>query len=303
MKTLITRSLKLTPQEQTYLTGLGLEITFHADEAAQVSEPEQYEAVIAYDLFRANPLEKFVNLKYLQITSAGLDHLPLAEINRRGIVLKNARGVYSVPIAEFALCSVLQLYKKSRQFAAAQAAHRWHRLRGIQEIAGKTVCVVGVGSIGNEIAKRFAAFDAEVTGVDIARVKSPYFAEVMLADRLEEALSQADIVVLTLPLMPSTRHMFDAELLSAIKPGAVFVNVARGSLVDEAALVDALQSGRLAGAVLDVFEQEPLPEDNPLWDMPNVIVTPHNSFLAESNSQAMFRVVSANLRAYMAGQN
>lgn len=303
MKTLITRSLKLTPQEQTYLTGLGLEITFHADEAAPVASPEQYEAVIAYDLFRANPLEQFANLKYLQITSAGLDHLPLAEINRRGIVLKNARGVYSAPMAEFALGGVLQLYKKSRQFAAAQAAHRWQRLRGIQEIVGKTVCVVGVGSIGSEIAKRFAAFDAEVIGVDIARVKSPYFAEVLLADRLEEALSRADIVVLTLPLMTSTQHMFDAARLACLKPGAVFVNVARGSLVDEAALIDALQSGRLAGAVLDVFEQEPLPEDNPLWDMPNVIVTPHNSFLAESNSRAMFRVVSANLRAYLAEQN
>ncbi len=303
MKTLITRSLKLTPQEQTYLAELGLEMTFHADETAPVVDPEQYEVVIAYDLFRANPIEQFTNLKYLQITSAGLDHLPLSEINQRGIVLKNARGVYSAPMAEFALCGVLQLYKKSRQFAAAQAAHRWERLRGIQEIAGKTVCVIGAGSIGNEIARRFAAFDAEVIGVDIARVKSPYFAEVLLADRLDEALSRADIVALTLPLMRSTRHMFDAARLSAIKPGALFVNVARGSLVDEAALVAALQNGSLAGAVLDVFEQEPLPEASPLWDMPNVIVTPHNSFLAESNSRAMFRVVSANLRAYLAEQN
>lgn len=303
MKTLITRSLKLTPQEQAYLAGLGLEMAFHADEAAPVDAPEQYEAVIAYDLFRANPIERFTGLKYLQITSAGLDHLPLAEISRRGIVLKNARGVYSVPMAEFAFCGVLQLYKKSRQFAAGQAAHRWERLRGIQEIAGKTVCVVGVGSIGNEIAKRFAAFDAEVIGVDIARVKSPYFAEVLLADKLEEALGRADIVVLTLPLMPSTRHMFDAARLAAIKPGAVFVNVARGSVVDQPALVDALQSGRLLGAVLDVFEQEPLPADDPLWDMPNVIVTPHNSFLAESNSRTMFRVVSENLQAYLAGQS
>lgn len=302
MKTLITRNLKLTPQEQAYLTSLGLEITFHPDEAAPVAEPEQYEAVIAYDLFRANPVEGFTSLKYLQLTSAGMDHLPLAELNRRGVTVRNARGVYSVPMAEFAIGGVLQIYKKARQFAAGQAAHKWQRLRGIMEIAGKTVCVVGVGSIGNEMAKRFAAFGAEVIGVDVARVQSPYFAEIWLADKLDEALGRADIVVLTLPLMPSTRHMFNAARLAAIKPGAVFVNVSRGAVVDEAALIEALQSGRLLGAVLDVFEHEPLPEDDPLWDLPNVIVTPHNSFLSESNSSAMFRVVSENLRAYLAAR-
>lgn len=300
MKTLITRKMKLTAEERVCLQQLGLEITFWPDEAAEVPDPEQYEAVIGYDLFRHNPIERFTALKYLQITSAGTDHLPLDEIRRRGIRLNNARGVYSVPIAEFALCGVLQIYKKSRQFAANQAAHTWQRLLGIQELAGKCVVIIGVGSIGNEIAKRFAAFDAEIVGVDIARVKSPYFKEILLADKLDEALNQADIVVLTLPLLPGTSRMFDAARLAQIKPGALFVNVARGAIVEQSALEAALSAGSLQGAVLDVFEDEPLAPASPLWDMPNVLVTPHNSFLAESNNRTMFRVVFNNLQAYLA---
>lgn len=299
MKTLITRAFKVTQQEKSLLDSLGLDITFWSDEHAEVPDPEQYEAVISYELFKYNDIARFTALKYMQVTSAGLDHLPMAEIRRRGIVLNNARGVYSVPMAEFALCGVLQLYKQSRRFAANQQAHRWERLRGLQEIAGKQVLIVGVGSIGCEVAKRFAAFDAVVSGVDVVPISSPYFHSILPAARLDEMLPQADIVVITLPLMASTRHMFDAARLARFREDALLVNLARGAIVDQAALVAALQAGRLGGAVLDVFEQEPLPQDDPLWDMPNVLVTPHNSFLSESNNSSMFRVVLRNLQKYL----
>lgn len=299
MKTLITRAFKVTQQEKSLLDSLGLDITFWADEHAEVPDPEQYEAVISYELFKYNDIARFTALKYMQVTSAGLDHLPMVEIRRRGIVLNNARGVYSVPMAEFALCGVLQLYKQSRRFAANQQAHRWERLRGLQEIAGKQVLIVGVGSIGCEVAKRFAAFDAVVSGVDVVPISSPYFHSILPAARLDEMLPQADIVVITLPLMASTRHMFDAARLARFREDALLVNLARGAIVDQAALVAALQAGRLGGAVLDVFEQEPLPQDDPLWDMPNVLVTPHNSFLSESNNSSMFRVVLRNLQKYL----
>lgn len=302
MKTLITRSFKLDPQEKTLLESLGLEITYQADEAAPVAEPEQFEAVICYELFRANDISRFSSLKYIQVTSAGLDHLPLAEINARGIRLCNARGVYSVPMAEFAIGGLLQIYKKSRQFWQNQQAHQWQRLRGVQELSGKQACVIGVGSIGCELAKRLQAFDCLVQGVDILPVKSPYFERIWPTDQLAEVLAAADIVALTLPLLPSTRQMFNAQRFAQLKPGAVFVNVARGAVVEQAALVEALRSGRLQGAVLDVFEPEPLAADSPLWDMPNVVVTPHNSFLAESNRRRMFQVVLQNLREYLSSR-
>ena len=300
MKTLITSSFKTTAQEQTLLNGLGLEITYQQDEYSQTQAPEQYEAVICYDLFRENDISRFGGLKYLQITSAGTDHLPMDYIRRQGIVFNNARGVYSVPMAEFALGGVLQLYKKAAEFRSNQQQHIWRRLRGIQELAGKQVCIVGMGSIGSELAKRFSAFDAQVIGVDILPVNSPWFSSFLPASRLDEALSQADIVVLALPLMASTRHFFNRERFGAMQPGSLFVNVARGAVVEQEALVEALNSGHLQGAVLDVFEPEPLPEDSPLWDMPNVLVTPHNSFLAESNRSSMFKVVLKNLQDYLA---
>lgn len=302
MKTLITGSLKLADEEKSRLADLGLDIFYQRDEAAQVEAPEQYEAVICYELFRANPIERFANLKYIQLTSAGTDHMPMAAIAERDILLRNARGVYSVPMAEFAIGGLLQIYKKTRQFCQNQQEHKWQRLRGVQELAGKRVCIVGAGSIGCALAKRLQAFDCLVQGVDVLPVQSPYFEQIWPLEQLAEVLAQADIVALALPLLPETKNLFNAELFARLKPGAVFVNVARGAVVDEEALVAALQGGRLQGAVLDVFAREPLPADSPLWDMPNVVVTPHNSFFAESNRQMMFQVVLQNLRDYLQGR-
>lgn len=155
---------------------------------------------------------------------------------------------------------------------------------------------MGAGSIGCEMAKRFAAFDAQVLGVNPSPVSSPWFAEVWPLERLAEALGLADIVALSLPLLPETTHLFNAERLAQMKQGALLVNVARGPIVDEQALLAALQSGHLQGAVLDVFEQEPLPADSPLWDLPNVVLTPHNAFLSESKDARLFEIVQQNLR-------
>ena len=228
-----------------------------------------------------------------------MDHLPLAEIAGRGILLHNARGVYSVPMAEFAIGGLLQIYKKAPQFWQNQKEHKWQRLRGVQELAGRRVCIIGAGSIGCALAKRLQAFDCQVQGVDIVPVDSPYFERICPQEELAAILPSTDIVALSLPLSPDTIQMFNAERFAQLKPGAIFVNVARGAVVDEEALVAALQSGHLQGAVLDVFAHEPLAEDSPLWDMPNVVITPHNSFFAESNREMMFKVVMQNLRNYL----
>ncbi len=302
MKTLITRSFKLDEQQKQQLADLGLAITYQQDEAAEVADPEQYETVIGYDLFSHNDISRFAGLRYIQLTSAGTDHLPLAEIAERGIMLKNARGVYSAPMAEFVIGGLLQLYKSSRQFWQQQQQHQWRRLRGLQELAAKQVCIIGAGSIGCALAKRLQAFDCYVQGVNPSPVGAPgaaFFERIWRPEELAEVLPQADIVILALPLLPATRGLFDAPMFARMKAGAVFVNVARGPIVDEEALLAALRSGRLGGAVLDVFEQEPLAADSPLWDMPNVVATPHNSFLAESNQQMMFKVIYQNLQDYL----
>lgn len=255
---------------------------------------EWIEGIIGNGIFLSHPIEKFANLKYIQLTSAGFDRVPMDYVREHKIRINNARGVYSAPMAEYAVAGVLQLYKQSRFFTENQKSHKWEKKRDLKELGGQNVCILGCGSVGGECAKRFEAFGCVVTGVDIVVREIEHFAKVYHLSDAKEALSQSDIVIITLPLTDETYHMFDEEMITAMKPGAVLVNIARGALVDTDALVRALQD-KLGGAVLDVFEEEPLSEDSPLWDMENVIVTPHNSFVGDGNNRRMNNVILKNL--------
>ena len=253
------------------------------------------EGVVCNGLFLHHAIEKFENLKYIQLTSAGFDRVPMEYVQERGIRIRNARGVYSIPMAEFALAGVLQLYKHTDFFRENQKRHIWEKHRGLLELAGKRVCILGCGSVGTECAKRFSAFGCRVVGVDTVPEPRAYFDEIHLTRELDEVLPDADAVVLTVPLTEDTRHLIDAGRLERMKPGAVLVNIARGAVADTGALIDALRTGHLGGAVLDVFEEEPLSPDSPLWDMENAIITPHNSFVGENNGKRLAAVVLKNL--------
>ena len=209
-------------------------------------------------------------------------------------MIHNTRGVYSIPMAEFALSGVLQLYKQSRFFSENQAGGLWQKHRGLMELYGKTVCIVGCGSVGVECAKRFSAFGCKVIGVDVCSRTDGYFAETLCPEKLDRLLPEADVLVLSCPLTENTRHLIDRQRLAVLKPGAVLVNIARGAVVDTQALTPWLKDRRGA-AVLDVFEEEPLPADSPLWNMENVILTPHNSFVGEGNGERLFQIITKNL--------
>lgn len=252
------------------------------------------EGVIGNGLFLFHPIEKFHNLKYIQLTSAGLDRVPIDYVKERNIKIFNAKGVYSIPIAEFVLGGVLQIYKQSRYFNDNQKTHKWEKHRGLLELNDRNVCIIGCGSVGNACAKRFNAFECTVTGVDINPYPNELYDTILPIDSLDDALMRADIVVLTLPLNEMTRHLINANRLAIMKRGSVLVNVARGTIVDTDALITALKA-QLGGAVLDVFEDEPLNEGSPLWDMTNVIITPHNSFVGTGNSKRMSAVIMSNL--------
>lgn len=295
MKVLITGAFSLTPELRQKLEALGLEITFHADERARVEDPEGFEAVICNGLFLYNDIARFEKLRFIQLTSAGLDRVPVDYCREKGIRVENARGVYSVPMAEFALWGVLQLYKQGKFFTDNQRAHRWEKHRGLLELAGKTVCILGCGSVGAECAKRFEAFGCRVLGIATGAREQEHFEAVYAMDSLMDVLPQADIVVLTLPLTEQTKHLFSRAAFEAMKPGSVLVNLARGTIVDTAALIEALET-KLGGAVLDVFEEEPLGENSPLWDMENVVLTPHNSFVGEGNGNRLRELVFQNLK-------
>ncbi len=301
MKILITGAFSCSKEQINKIEALGHKVEFLQQESDTLPCPEIFDAIICNGLFLHHKIEDFKNLKYIQLTSAGFDRVPMDYIAKHNISIYNARGVYSVPMAEFAVCGVLQLYKQSRFFTKNQASHNWEKHRKLLELYRKTVCVVGSGSVGTECAKRFSAFGCNCIGVDAFPYKSDVFDKILSLDSLNEALSESDIVILTLPLTDKTKHMFNKELFSHFNDGAVFVNIARGEIVDTEALIDSLKQ-KLFGAVLDVFEEEPLSPLSPLWNMENVILTPHNSFVGEGNNDRLFNVIYNNLNLFIEGR-
>lgn len=255
---------------------------------------EWVEGVICNGLFLSHEIEKFANLKYIQLTSAGFDRVPMEYVEEHQIEIHNAKGVYSIPMAEFALFGVLELYKQGRFFMENQKQHRWEKHRELLELNEKRVCIVGCGSVGTECAKRFRAFGCTINGIDLVPRNDKNYEEMFGLDRLEEILTESDIVVLTLPLTDQTRHLIDEVKLKKMKRGAILVNIARGAVVDMNALINALSN--LGGAVLDVFEEEPLEEEDPLWEMENIIITPHNSFIGEKNNERLWKIIERNLK-------
>ena len=293
MNILVTGAFQLNSGEREQLEAAGHKVFVHGDERAPVDCPERYEAVVCNGLFLYNPIENFTNLRLIQLTSAGLDRVPLDYIRAHGIELHNAAGVYSVPMAEFAVCGILQLYKQSRFFAENQIQRKWEKHRGLLELSVKRVCILGCGDVGREIAKRLKAFGCHITGVNRTVRELPDFDEVLPLDKLAETTSACDILVCCIALTPETRGIVGKEVFNRLHDGAVFVNIARGALADEAAMTTWLQNGGLA--VLDVFEEEPLPESSPLWDMENVLLTPHNSFVGEGNRARLWETIKENL--------
>lgn len=294
MNVLVTGAFQLNSEELAALETVGHRVFVHPDERIPVEQPERYEAVVCNGLFLYNPIERFTNLRLIQLTSAGLDRVPLDYVRAHGIELHNAAGVYSVPMAEFAIGGILQLYKQSRFFAANQAQHKWEKHRGLLELSGKRACILGCGDVGREIAKRLKAFGCHVTGVNRTVRVLPDFDEVLPLDKLAETAAACDILVCCIALTPETRSIVSEEIFGRLHDGAIFVNVARGALSDEAALTKWLQNG--GHAVLDVFEEEPLPETSPLWDMENVILTSHNSFVGDGNRERLWKMTKENLK-------
>lgn len=300
MKLLMTGAFNCTDEQKLNIEKLGCEVVFQQMENEPLTQ-EMYEAeaVICNGLFLHNDLDKFPNLKFIQLTSAGLDRVFVDRINEKGITLCNARGVYSTPMAECALWGVLSLYKNAKDFYEKQNNHIWEKKRNLRELSGSTICIVGCGSVGSECAKMFKPFASKIIAVDIVKPTSDLFDDYYAINNVSEAVKNADVVILTLPLTDETRNMFNRELLSQFKNESVLVNIARGAIVNEEDLINLLKNGQLGGAVLDVFSTEPLNEDSELWNMKNVIITPHNSYASPKNRERLFESVYNNLITYM----
>lgn len=254
------------------------------------------EGVICNGLFCHHSIEKFTRLRYIQLTSAGYDRVPMSYIREKGISVFNARGVYSIPMAEWAVMSILEIYKNAYGFYRKQQQKAWEKDRSLLELAGKRAAIIGYGSVGRETAKRLAVFDVEITAVNRSRIEDDRIRNWIPLNRIDQALKQADIVILCIALTEETRNLLNADRLHGMKQGSVLVNMARGALLDEKALVGCLKEGRLRGAALDVFEHEPLLAESELWETPGVIISPHNSFVGDGTGERMAEAIYSQLK-------
>lgn len=296
MLILITGAWDCTPELLNAIRCKGHEVLFMQNESDKLPEGAEFaDGIICNGLFLYHDIQKFSKLKYIQLTSAGFDRVPMDYIKEHNIEIHNARGVYSIPMAEYAVCGVLQLYKQSRFFDENQNNNLWKKHRGLLELDGKTVCIVGCGNVGTECAKRFKGFGCQIIGVDIFPYNNENYTEIKSLKSLNDVLPIADILILTVPLTDDTKHLIDDKRIKLLKNDAVLVNISRGAVVETNALVENIDN--LYGAVLDVFENEPLESQNPLWNKKNVIITPHNSFVSEGNKERLSVLIINNLRS------
>lgn len=249
-------------------------------------------------------------LRWVHSPAAAVEGLlPLAELAERGVTVTNSKGVQAIPIAEHVLGGILVLSRRFDRMLAAQRDKHWIQNDLTNEwpwlLHGKRMTIVGLGTIGVEIARRAAAFGIHVTGVRKRpnEPKPPFVHDVVGTDGLGRALANCDLLVLSAPGVASTHRMIGAAQLQLLNRGALLVNVARAGIVHEPAMLEALASGQLGGAVLDVFEREPLDPAHVLWTTPNVVITPHSSGFRESHWNDVRDLFSENLRRYLQGES
>jgi phosphoglycerate dehydrogenase-like enzyme len=234
------------------------------------------------------------NVRWIHTLAAGVESLPFDLLRRSDAVVTNSRGLYADALGEFAIAAMLWFAKDLRRLVRNQDARKWEAYT-VERLEGQTVAIIGYGGIGQAIGRRAAALGMNVL---TARRRQEYG-----DPTIEELIEQADYVVVSTPLTPSTRGLISRARIARMKSTAVFINVGRGATVDEEALVDALREGRIRGAALDVFETEPLPESSALWELENVLLSPHTAdHTADSHTRAMQFFVE-NLRRFRAGES
>lgn len=247
-------------------------------------------------------IDRASRLRWVHVMSAGVDSLPFGKLMERHIQVTNVRGIHAIPMAEYTFAVLLQIVRSMKRLVKAEQDKRWDKQCRVGELWGQTLGIIGVGAIGKEIAHRAKVFGMHTLGVNTDGREMDGIDKMFAIRELESVLRQSDFVVLTVPLVPSTHHLMNAETLREMKETAYLINVARGPVIDEEALIHALRENQLAGAVLDVFDQEPLPENHPFWTMDNVTITPHISGLSPMYMTRAVELLIENLTHYSNGE-
>ena len=282
----------------------GMEFLIAGDRAEALRLAPEVDAAYGFcdpEFVRAAP-----RLRWIQVGSAGVESYVFPELVESDIVLTNARVIYGPQLADHTMALVLAFARELPELFRRQQQARWEGRTGLNsvELAGRTLLIVGLGGTGEEVAKRAAAFGMRILSTRRRTEASapPGVERVEAPNQLHALLPQADYVALCCALTPETRHLFAAAEFEQMKRTAVIVNVTRGGVIDQDALIAALQEGRIAGAGLDVTDPEPLPPASPLWRMPNVIITPHSSGQSQGAAPRMHRLLCDNVRRFANGE-
>jgi phosphoglycerate dehydrogenase-like enzyme len=278
-------------------------------EGAAVREAIAEAEIVSCSRLSSEQVSAAPKLRWIAFWSAGMDGLVTPQLLERRLLLTNSSGVHAPNIAEHVLAFMLMFSRRMRYHLRSQLAGEWQRRPDLArggELFGETLGIVGLGHIGEALASRAQAFGMRVLATK-RDIQTRYDGAVMPdalypPNRLPELVAESDHVCIALPYTEATHHLFDADLLARMKPSAYLYNIARGKIVDEAALIMALQEGRIAGAGLDVFEEEPLPPNSPLWRMENVLITPHISGLSPRYLTRVAELFAANLTRYLDGR-
>ncbi|RPI72732.1 MAG: D-2-hydroxyacid dehydrogenase, partial [Desulfobacteraceae bacterium] len=245
--------------------------------------------------------QRAARLRWIQSLGTGVDSFLQLDRLAKEVIITSTRGIHGPQMAEMALLLMLALSRNFPGMVRNQDQAVWER-RPMELLQNKQVGILGLGAVGAEIARKCRVFDMTVHGIDLVR-KEPAEVDIFYpAADLRQAVPGLDFFILAAPLTPLTRKLVDEKTIAAMKPTAFLINLARGEIVDEEALMRALQSGRIAGAALDVFSQEPLPKDHPLWKMKNVIITPHLGGTSTTYVAQALPIITENLRRYLAGK-
>lgn len=247
-------------------------------------------------------LDNGSNLKWIQSWSAGVDNYPLDKLAQKDVMLTSANGVHAYPISETIFALMLGLTRKIHAYVRNQNEKKWHHAGLKLELHNKTIGILGIGAIGKETARISKAFGMHVIGVRHSNKPEDYVDEMKTVNDLQEVLPECDYVVVTLPLTDETKGLFGQEQFRLMKDSSFFINIGRGEIVNEKELIRALEEQEIAGAGLDVFEKEPMDEDNPLWGMENVILTPHTAGSTEFYDKRLIEgIFLPNLKEYLKG--
>lgn len=296
MKVLFT--VKQNENDLQKIKDLGYDVLYIPENKIYNTEQtDDADVLVTYNPFNSLDISKMKNLKYIMLTSVGFDQLPMDKVLNQGIMVTNNKGGYSIPIAEWIVMCILEIYKNSKVFYKNQSEKIWHLDYHLDEIDGKTIGFLGTGTIASEAAKRLIPFGVRVLGYNTNGRDVEFFNKCYAKDQMDEIFKNSDVVVATMPCTKETEKIIDKSKFDLMKDNSIFINVGRGKIVNQKDLENSLD--KFKGVALDVFESEPLDKDSILWSAENVKVTSHNSWVSVKNKIRTSNLIYSNLEKYI----